>query len=1162
MGVRFFIGRSKTGKTTAIYQEILTELQNDSDNREIIYLVPDQMTFQAEQKLVSLCGGMSRAQVLSFSRLSWRVLNEVGGIAKTVIQKNGFYMLLRKVIEKEKNNFRLYKKASDKQGFIEQLERMLVEMKRHKVEPELLLEKQQELEGKENKTAQEAILSDKLYDLVLIWKRIEIEMGNEYIGTEDYLRLLTEKIPQSRYLDNAIIYVDGFHSFTPQELEVLKQLMQKASHITFALTIDKPYEKEPPHPLDLFYQTGMTYRKLVSLCEKVECDIVGVVPFTSQKKTNDALYHVERYFDERPAPPNYEHDGISLFAGVNRRAEVEGVMRQILTLVREKGYRFRDIAIVTRKLELYDELLETTALDYNVPIFMDEERPMLHHPVMECIRSMLEALTENWRYEPLFRAWKSDMFFSLEEDWIKAREEVDILENYVLAYGIKEKHWKQQERWTLKPRTAIEDKKREETTMEEQQVHTLRMKFSTPLLSLEKQFERAHTIRDHCTVLYQFLEDQRIPEKIEKLIHEAKEHRDFAKAREHEQVWGAIVELLEQVVSVSGDEEVTLLTFRQMIEAGLISMTFNIVPPAIDQVTVADMERSRLSSVKVVFLLGVNEGIIPAPFEDTGLFSDEDREWFEREGIQLSDDSSRVILNESFLIYRVLSAPQEQLYLSYALADEEGNALQPSILLQQLKEMFPNLEEKLLFHEPHEYREEEQLHFIGSYPKTLSFLTNELAQWKKGYPIASVWWDVYNWYVTNETNAPIATVLQSLFYDNKAMAISPSLSKQLYGKKLKASVSRAEKFEACPFSQFIAYGLRLKERDIYKLEAPDIGQLFHATLNDIAAKIQAKGKGWGELSEKECRDIARESSRSFTPYIQRNIFQSSNRYQYLEKKLEQTIVRAAEILRIQAQQSGFSPVGLELAFGEKEALPPLTFTLSDGTVMEIAGRIDRVDKAEHENGVYVRVIDYKSSERNLSLEEIYFGLSLQMLVYLDVILTFSEKWLGVQAKPAGMLYFHVHDPVIKTTKQLTLAEIEEELMKQFQMKGLLLEDKDAVQLMDYSLERGKGSSLFIPARINRDGNFRKSKQLLPPENFEALRAFIRNKLKNIGEKIIQGNTDIRPYKKKQQTACTFCSFQSICQFDPHFAGNEYRHLQGKGKEIIEKLFASKGEERE
>lgn len=1161
MGVHFFIGRSKTGKTTAIYREIVTELHHEMDHRSIVYLVPDQMTFQAEHALVSLCGGTSRAQVLSFSRLAWRVLKEVGGIAKTVLQKSGFHMLLRKVIEKEKDNFRLYTRTSDKQGFIEQIERMLVEFKRHQVFPSLLEDKLRELEGKDNKTSQEEILSDKLHDLIHIWDQIEMEMANQYIGSEDYLHLLTEAIPHSRYLQDAVIYVDGFHSFTPQELEVLQQLMKISSHITFALTLDQPYDHEPPHPLDLFYQTGMTYRKLVSLCEKTTCEIEEIRTFTHQGEMT-TLRHLEQHFEKRPAPSVHSHDNIFLFAGVNRRAEVDGIMRQILKLVQEKAYRFRDIAIVTRKIETYNELLQTTAKDYNIPLFMDEARPMLHHPVMECIRSTLEALTENWRYESLFRTWKTDMFFSIEEDWTKAREEVDILENYVLAYGIKEKHWKQRKRWTLKPRTAIDKDKKADTTEEEQQIHRLRMKLSQPLLTLEKQFTNAQTIRDYAAVLYQFLEDLRIPQKIEKLIDEAKEQNDFASVREHEQVWGAIVELLDQVVRVAGEEEVSLTMFRQMVEAGLLSMTFNIVPPAIDQVTVADMERSRLSSVKVVFLLGVNEGILPATFEEDGLLNDEDREWFEEEGIELADNSRKAILNEPFLIYRVLSTPQKELYLSYALADEEGNAMQPSILLHQLKEMFPNMEEKLLFNEPHEYDEEEQLEFIGNHQKTLSFLTTQMEQWQKGYPISSIWWDVYNWYVAQQTDAPIATVLRSLFYDNKAMSLSPSLSKQLYGKKLKTSVSRAEQFETCPFSHFITYGLRLKERDIYQLEAPDIGQLFHAALKDIAQKIQSIGKQWGELSEKECHDIARASSRSFTPFIQRNIFQSSFRYQYLEKKLEQIIIRAAQVLRKQAHISGFAPVGLELAFGEREELPPLRFTLNDGTIMEIGGRIDRVDKAENKHGVYVRIIDYKSSDKNINFEEVYFGLSLQMLVYLDVILTFSEEWLGEKAKPAGMLYFHVHDPIIQSSNELTMDQLEKELLKKFKMKGLLLEDEEAIRLMDQSLQPGKGSSLYIPAAFKKDGTFDKRSQVLSSEQFEALRAFIRKKLKEIGEKIVHGETEIQPIKQKQQTACTYCPFLSICQFDTNFSGNEYRHLHATKEELKKELFERNAGERE
>ncbi|WP_246031576.1 helicase-exonuclease AddAB subunit AddB [Salibacterium salarium] len=1075
MGVRFLLGRTGTGKTHAIRQEMLDKLADHPDEtRPIIYLVPDQMTFQAEQDLVLKSQtGITRAQVLSFSRMAWKVLQETGGITKTYLQQNGLHMLVRKIIEEEKQQFRLYEKAADKTGFVDHMQRLITEFKRQIVSVEQLQKNQAELESIENKTAQEQVLSDKLHDIAIVWKKVESMLGERYAGAEDYLRLLSEKVQASNYLDGADIYVDGFHSFTPQELSVLEALMEQADHMTFALTLDKPYDEEPPPLLDLFRQPAVTYQKVKTLADNSSHEASDVmVNVQTFKYKNQALQHVENYFEKRPVVSGQANNYIHLSAAVNRRTEIEASAREINRLVQEQGYRYRDIAVMSRHVENYGDMLQTVFQDYDIPIFLDQQRPMLNHPVMECIRSSLEALSVRWRYEPLFRAWKTDMFFSLNENWETAKEEIDYLENYVLAYGVTEKHWKQDQPWTYTsqrtPADGVSQKKVEDMETERHLNH-LREKYTAPLLSLEKHIKAASTMKEYSVVLYEFLEELQIPEKIERIRDDALDRNDLSEAREHEQVWSSIVEMLEQIVEMAGDEKITFETFYQVVETGLESMTFAIVPPAIDQVTIADMERSRISDVHITFLLGVNEGLLPASFEEEGMLDDEERKWFAQQGIELADDAGTRLLNEQFLIYRALSLPKEKLYLSYPLADEEGKTLQPSVLINQIKDLFPDIEENLLFNEPQEYNETEQEAFIGPNRKTLSFLTYQLQRWKQGYPIAPIWWDVYNWYVRKNQSAPLSILINSLFYKNKPVRLSSMISKQLYGETLKASVSRVETFESCAFSQFVSYGLRLKERDIYKLEAPDIGQLFHTALKNMTEQIKNEGKEWGALTSQECQTIARRCVARIVPTIQREILLSSHRHQYLQKKLEDTVVRASEILSRQAKVSGFSPIGLELGFGPGEQMPPLRFTLSDGTEMEVAGRIDRVDGAKGEDGVFVRIIDYKSSEKDIQLADVYFGLALQMLVYLDVVLSFSQDWIGSPVKPAGVLYFHVHNPFVLANQHMEQEELENEFLKRFKMKGLLMAEEEPVRLMDETLTTGH--SQIIPAAMKKMGPF-------------------------------------------------------------------------------------------
>ncbi|RSL33383.1 helicase-exonuclease AddAB subunit AddB [Salibacterium salarium] len=1164
MGIRFLLGRTGTGKTHAVRQEMTENLvEHPEETKPIIYLVPDQMTFQAEQDLVARTQtGITRAQVLSFSRMAWKVLQETGGITKTYLQQNGLHMLIRKIIEQEKHQFRLYQKAADKTGFVDHMQRLITEFKRQVVSVEQLQENLAELKAIEEKTAQEQVLFDKLHDISMVWEKVEGILGDRYVGAEDYLHLLAEKVQASDYLDGSDIYVDGFHSFTPQELHVLGELMEKADHITFALTLDKPYDEEPPPILDLFRQPAVTYQKVKALANNSSHEAVDVSVFQQTiKYKNRALRHLENYFEKRPVTSGKADSDVQISAAVNRRTEIEAVARKINKLVQEQGYRYRDIAVMSRNVEDYADMLDTVFRDYDIPIFMDQQRPMLNHPVMECIRSSLESLSIRWRYEPLFRAWKTDMFFSLEENWEEAKESIDHLENYVLAYGVSEKHWKQKQPWTYTSQRTSTDQagqKNVEDVETERNLNRLREKFATPLLNLEKRFKKAATMKEYSIVLYEFLEGLQIPEKIEKICDDALMRNDLSKAREHEQVWSSIVEMFEQIVEMAGEDKVSFETFRQVVETGLESMTFAIVPPAVDQVTIADMERSRIADVEVSFLLGINEGLLPASFEEEGMLDDEERKWFEKHGTELADDAGTRLLNEQFLIYRAMSLPKEKLYLSYPLADEEGKSLQPSVLINQVKDLFPDVQENLLFNEPQEYSEEEQEDFAGPNRKTLSFLTYQLQRWKQGYPVAPIWWNVYNWYVREGQSRQLSILIKSLFYKNKPVQLSSATSKQLYGETLKASVSRVEQFESCAFSQFVSYGLRLKERDIYKLEAPDIGQLFHAALKDMTEQIKSEGKEWGSLSTKECQTIAKGCVAKIVPTIQREILLSSHRHQYLQKKLEDTVVRASQMLSRQAKASGFSPMGLELGFGPGEQLPPLRFTLSDGTEMEVAGRIDRVDGATGNDGVFVRIIDYKSSEKDIRLADVYFGLALQMLVYLDVVLSFSEDWIGDSVKPAGVLYFHVHNPFIEANQHMKQEDLENEFLKRFKMKGLLMAEEEPVRLMDETLTTGH--SQVIPAGMKKDGSFYSNSSVLPVEQFESLRRYIREKLQQDGDMIMQGHTEIQPFKSGQAAACTFCSFKPVCQFDTSFEANDYRILTKDKGAITAGLFSHEKEE--
>jgi ATP-dependent helicase/nuclease subunit B len=1155
MSLQFILGRSGSGKSHSVFKDIREKLAENPLGSPIIYLVPDQMTFQSEYKLASTSGlnGMLRAQVYSFSRLAWRVLGETGGMTRMHITSTGVRMMLRKIIENNKEELKIFKKASEQNGFYELLELMTTELKRYCVSSEDLSWNAETLLSLGQKENNKKVLKDKLSDLSIISGSLEKALAGKYLDSEDYLKLLQEKMTYSDTIKNSEIYIDGFHSFTPQELEVVAGLMANAKRVTIALTSEESYRPETePHELDLFYMTKKTAQLLTQKAKELGVEVNEPIVLENTPKFNSpAIAHIEKQYDARPAVRFLNHEGIHLAAAVNLRSEVEGAARKIIELVRDEGYRYRDIAVTVRNAGSYQPLIETVFTDYGIPVFMDQKKSMLHHPLIELIRSSLDVVLKNWRYEAVFRAVKTEMLYPVDEmrkTTSEIRRCMDELENYVLALGIQGSRWTDSKPWKYKRFRGFEADDFGKTSKDdekEQLINDLRDMIVSPLKRLSRDLSKSTAVVDYCKALYKYLEDLSIPMKLERLKLHAESEGKLRAAREHGQVWNAVLGLLDEMVELTGNEKLSKETWMQMLETGLESMKFALVPPSLDQVLAGTLERSRFTDVKVNFLLGVNDGVIPLKPKDDGLLSEDEREALERNGVLLAPSARRKLLDEQFMIYLALTNGSDRLFVSYALADEEGKTQQPSMVIQRMRDLFPDLKEHLYQNEP---AVEEDLSYIQHPVKSVSYLSTQLREWKKGYPISPVWWDVYNWIITNDQYDHYAKkALSSLFYFNREAPLSPSVSKDLYGESILTSISRMELFQSCPFSQFMSYGLKLRERQMYKLEAPDIGQLFHAALKQMNDALQQRRVSWSDLSKGDCYRMAGDIVDLLAPQLQHEILLSSNRHLYIKKKLKEVVGKASHILSEHAKASGFTPAGLELAFGTGGTLPPLVYKLPNGTTMEVVGRIDRVDTAESSKGLLMRVIDYKSSSTGLNLAELYHGIALQMLTYLDVAVAHSEKWLGQESIPAGVLYFHVHNPLLNQKKLLTAEEIEKEVLKKFKMKGLVLAEDEAVSLMDSTMEK---RSNIIPVALTNNGFHKSHSSVATASHFETMRHHARRMAVSSGTGITNGVIDISPYEMKKKVPCTYCSYKPVCQFDQTLEENQYRQLKPEKDEII------------
>ncbi|SEH96478.1 DNA helicase/exodeoxyribonuclease V, subunit B [Halobacillus karajensis] len=1165
MGLRFLLGRSGSGKSTRCLNEIETKLKDDPRGPAIIYIVPDQMTFQQEYGLLKREGveGSIRAQVFSFSRLAWRVLQETGGGTKKFITSTGVQMMLRKIVEERTSDWRVFQKAVEKQGFIEQLEGMITEFKRYRIKPDDLHAQMDALDQFVHSTSQEQGLRDKLDDLGYIYDRLVDALKEQYIDSEDQLQLLSSKIPEAAFLDGAEVYIDGFHSFTPQEYQVIETLLKKVDTVHLTLTTEQPTGEENQE-LDLFHETKQTYLDLKKVAEEAGVPIEGVEILdhtAGRMKDRPALRHLEKYYDVRPAEAFKGEVPIQIAEAVHPRAEVEGVAQEILHLVRDEGYRFKDIAILMREPEVYHSLIETLFDDYEIPVFIDEKRTMLNHPMIELVRSGLDVVEGNFRYDAVFRLLKTGFIPATDRQYPLTEDAIDELENYVLEYGIRARtQWFSNEPWIYQRFRGFEQSAQtDEEKAKQTRINAYREQVRQALQLFDEDLRAAETIEERARIIYLWLEGLRVPDQLESWRNFYDEKGEIERGREQEQVWDDFLQLLDEMVEMAGEEKMSLQVFRNTIDSGLESLTFAHVPPSMDHVIVGSVDRSRMTGIKASFLLGVTDGMWPMKPPSEGMISEQERSLLAEHGLQLANGSNRQLLDDRFYVYLALTMPADKLWISYPLSNEEGKSKVPATLIQRIEELFPSTQNHVLLQDPDDLYEATR--FITNPHKTRSALTSQFARYLKGYKMEPVWWALLNWYIDHEpSDGMTSKVLKSLFYQNKPVQLSKETTGRLFDKQVKTSVSRLETYHRCSYQYFAQHSLGLEERRTYKLDAPDIGQLFHEALKQITEWVQAEGRDFSQLKRQETDRYAERATNELAPILQNQILKSSNRYQYIQRKLQQVIARAAFVLSEQARKSQFSPVGLELGFGTggDAKLPPLSFDLPNGYELMLRGRIDRVDKALSEEDLFLRIIDYKSSSKGLSLVDVFYGLSLQMLAYLDVVLTNAEYWLGKHASPAGVLYFHVHNPMITGKQLLKDEQIEEEIFKKFKMQGVLLENERVVQMMDTGLD--KGYSQIVPAALKAKGGFYKSSKTADEERFEQLKLYIRDLMTEAGTRITDGKVDLDPFQKNQQVACEVCSYRSVCQFDPTLEEHNYRKLQEmKDEDVLEKLTKREGD---
>lgn len=1150
MALQLILGGAGYGKSRYIYEDVI---KKSLENPEASYyvIVPEQYTMQTEKDIIELHPGrgIMNIDVLSFRRLAYRVMEETGASGLPLLDDIGKKLVVGKIVEEQKNNLILYKNKVKMPGFVEEIKSVIAELYQYGIG-------QEELESMKQTAKKRPVLLAKLNDISLIRDNFQKFIDDRYITSEELLLVLSREIPKSEKLRQCTVFLDGFTGFTPVQYKVIEELLLCAKDVVVTITADiqaNVYEGELKETL--FGLSKTTAARLLAVAGKHGIEKYRDILLNDTEKSRyrecGELRFLERHLfrGDKSVYEKETEDAISVKEFKNMPSEAKYVAGKILSLVRS-GLRFKDIAVVTGDLEGYKEELTEVFAECGIPYFVDSKTKLMTNPFIKLTRSVLEIAKTDYSYESVFALLKTGM---VDIDMA----DVDYLDNYCAVLGIRGLK-KYTSTWT---RSHIKGQ-----AADFERLNSLREKLITPLAKTTGVLkDNNRSVKEKITALYELIcsEDYRCEEKLSAYVEGFESAADgdmtasAALAREFAQSYKLIMELFDKIVALLGEDKMPLEELIAIMEAGFYELKAGIIPPSVDMVLIGDIERSRLGDIKYLFFVGVNEGIVPRSGKNAGIISEAERNFLAEADFLLAPTARQNLYIQRYYLYLNLTKPSGGLYISYSLMDGAGSARKPSVLIGQLKRMFPQL--AAAASNGKQQSVEDGIMTPGS---TIEMLIEglkedmEIPGNKENGEKQRISRELYSWYLGNpEWHDRVTRLTDAMFYANKESKISKEVAAALYGPQPVNSVTRLEQYAACAYAHFLLYGLKLREQEEYEVTARDLGNLFHQAIEAYGKKLKEKKLEWTRISEEEQQKIVSEAVEEVTVDYKASVLTSSARNAYITNRLKRITMRTVWALSEQLKRGDFVPVENEVVFSETEGLKALTIDLGDGRTMKLQGRIDRLDVCDDGENRYIKVIDYKSGTTKFDLSQVYYGLKLQLVLYMEAVREAEEKaHPDKRVISAGMFYYNIADPIVNEEQGMSEEDIRAELLKSLRVNGLVSTKADSVRHFDRDFT---GESEVIPVSYKKDGELTSKSQVVTGEQYDIMCGFVKDKIKNMGVSMLEGNIEKSPYVMENRSGCDYCSFKAVCGYDEEIKGFEARKLQ---KLATEKVFEKmKGE---
>lgn len=1138
MALQFCIGSSGAGKSKRLYSDIIRQ-SIEEENTRFFIIVPDQFTMQTQKELVIRHPnkGIMNIEVLSFGRLTHRIFGETGEGGRPVLDDTGKSLILRKIASDCEEKLTAIGSHLRKLGYIHEVKSAISEFMQYGIGKKELGELTQYARSRGS-------LYYKLQDLSVLYEAFLDAIGDRFVTTEGQLGLLAQALEHSEMIRDSIVVFDGFTGFTPVQNQIIKKLLLLAREVRVAVIMDgseDPREEDGEQKLFAFSRKMM--RSLLRLAAEAgvgrKPDIVLTGKPVPRFRDNPSMAHLEQeLFRYRDRTYTGEQNVIHLMEAASPGEEVRQVCLQIRRLVREEGYQYRDIAVVAGDLSVYADYVEEIFERFAIPCYVDATKGIGHNPFIEYIRSALKIVLYDFSYETVFHFLRSGMADV-------TMEETDRLENYVLRYGIRGR-----KRWcglfVRRDLSALSEGEAEELA----QINAIRQRVADRLAPL---LEVGKTAKEYIDHLYRFLVESKAYEKLALLEERFTSEGDLVRAKEYGQIYRLVMELLEQIYDLIGEEEMPLQEFADILDAGFGEIQVGTIPQNVDRIVVGDMERTRLQEIKVLFFLGVNDGNIPKSGSKGGIISDTDREFLARGQWEMAPSPRQQMYIQRLYLYMNMTKPSQRLYLSYTRVNGEGKAARPAYLIAAVRKLFPGLEVE----RPHIREQQEQ---IQVWDDGLTVLAQQLREYAKGNPVEEpFFFTLYRTYASDPFYGQrLNRLVETAFFRYEDSGLGQEVARALYGSILTSSVSRLEQYTSCAYSYFLQYGLSLKERETFGFEAVDMGTLFHGVLERFSGLLEENGSDWLSFSRELGERLIDEAVDAQTAVYGDNILFSSARYLYVVTRMKRILRRTVFTLQSQLQKGRFTPEHFEVSFSSLSDIESVNISLSEKEKMRLMGRIDRIDTCREGDTVYVKVIDYKSGNKNMDIAAVYYGLQLQLVVYMNAAMEMiGRKEKGKQIVPAAMLYYHIADPMVKTQERLSEEALNEKIRESLRMKGVVNEREDVISRLDGEFG---GRSQIIPVERKKDGSLGSRSAALSEEELRTVSDYVSLKIKKIGKQILQGEIEKKPYEYAGDTGCDYCVYKSVCGFNGRIPGYETKKLRSLTKEEALLKMQAEGEE--